>query len=95
MPDVAEALARAEQFGCEIIKPLGEAETAQMGMPEDVVQGKGKWDEVHEGYKHVFRQLAFVRDPDVSSYPRKRERERGKMVVRDIGLTFYNAGVLG
>jgi hypothetical protein len=48
----------------EIIKPLDEAKETQFGMPDDVVQGKH--GAVPEGYKHVFRQLAFVKDPDVS-----------------------------
>jgi lactoylglutathione lyase len=62
VPDVGEALERVKKFGYEVIKPLGEAEEAQMGVPMKAMEGK----EVVEGYKHVFRQLAFVRDPDVS-----------------------------
>lgn len=64
VPDVVEALERVRSFGCEVIKPLDEAKVEQMGMPERVVEGK--CEDVHEGYKHVFRQLAFVKDPDVS-----------------------------
>jgi lactoylglutathione lyase len=64
VPDVSETLARVGSFGYEIIKPLNEARVEQMGMPEGVVEGReGK---VEEGYEGVFRQLAFVRDPDVS-----------------------------
>lgn len=66
VPDVAQALERASSFGYEIIKPLNEAKVDQMGMPDEVVQGKH--GEVAEGYKHVFKQLAFVKDPDVSVY---------------------------
>ncbi|OAK95002.1 Glyoxalase/Bleomycin resistance protein/Dihydroxybiphenyl dioxygenase [Phaeosphaeriaceae sp. SRC1lsM3a] len=62
VPDVAQALERASSFGYEIIKPLNEAKVDQMGMPDEVVQGKH--GEVAEGYKHVFKQLAFVKDPD-------------------------------
>ncbi|KAF1972304.1 Glyoxalase/Bleomycin resistance protein/Dihydroxybiphenyl dioxygenase [Bimuria novae-zelandiae CBS 107.79] len=59
VPDVAAALSRVQSFGFQIIKPLGEAEVSTMGLPPRVGEA-----EVNEGYKHVFRQLAFVRDPD-------------------------------
>jgi lactoylglutathione lyase len=62
VPDVAKALERVESFGYEVIKPLDEAKDEQMGVPMRAMEGS----EVVEGYKHVFRQLAFVRDPDVS-----------------------------
>ncbi|KAH7095009.1 Glyoxalase/Bleomycin resistance protein/Dihydroxybiphenyl dioxygenase [Paraphoma chrysanthemicola] len=62
VPDVAKALERVKSFGYEVIKPLDEASEEQMGLPDDVV--KGKHEAVHEGYKHVFKQLAFVKDPD-------------------------------
>ncbi|KAF1843668.1 Glyoxalase/Bleomycin resistance protein/Dihydroxybiphenyl dioxygenase [Cucurbitaria berberidis CBS 394.84] len=62
VPDVAATLERVASFGFEVIKPLGEAAEAQMGLPGDVVQGKH--GSVHDGYKHVFKQLAFVKDPD-------------------------------
>jgi lactoylglutathione lyase len=64
VPDVAEALERVKSFGYEIIKPLDEAKEEQMGMSDEVV--KGRFGAVDEGYKYVFRQLAFVKDPDVS-----------------------------
>jgi catechol 2,3-dioxygenase-like lactoylglutathione lyase family enzyme len=64
VPDVAETLERVKSFGFEIIKPLNEAKINQFGMPDDVVQGMH--GEVPEGYKHVFKQLAFAKDPDVS-----------------------------
>ncbi|KAH6039029.1 hypothetical protein HBI54_166850 [Parastagonospora nodorum] len=62
VPDVAVALERVKSFGYEVIKPLDEAKEEQMGMPDSVVQGKS--GAVDEGYKRVFRQLAFVKDPD-------------------------------
>ncbi|KAH7378698.1 Glyoxalase/Bleomycin resistance protein/Dihydroxybiphenyl dioxygenase [Pyrenochaeta sp. MPI-SDFR-AT-0127] len=62
VPDVAEALDRVRSFGYEIIKPLDEAREEQMGLSDEVV--KGKFGGVNEGYKHIFRQLAFVQDPD-------------------------------
>jgi catechol 2,3-dioxygenase-like lactoylglutathione lyase family enzyme len=62
VPDVGKALERVRSFGYEVIKPLGEVEDKQMGVPMKAMEGT----EVVEGYKHVFRQLAFVRDPDVS-----------------------------
>lgn len=62
VPDVEKALKRVEEFGFKIIKPLGEDKVAQMGVAEGI-----KEDQVAEGYRHVFRQLAFVQDPDVSS----------------------------
>jgi lactoylglutathione lyase len=67
VPDVAEALKRVKSFGFEVIKPLDEAKEVQMGMPEDVVQGRH--GNVPDGYKHVFKQLVFVKDPDVSTAP--------------------------
>lgn len=62
VPNVAETLERVKKFGYEVIKPLEEAEVGQMGMPQEVVEGK--FGPVAEGYKGVFAQLAFVRDPD-------------------------------
>lgn len=62
VPDVSVALDRVAEFGFEVIKPLNEAKEDNMGL--DLVQGHGKQDRVAEGYKHVFRQLAFVKDPD-------------------------------
>jgi lactoylglutathione lyase len=64
VPDVAEALERIKSFGHEVIKPLDDAKVTQMGLPEPVV--KGTFGRVDEGYSHVFKQLAFVKDPDVS-----------------------------
>lgn len=64
MPNVAETLERVKERGYEVIKPLGEAKLETMGLPGVVV--KGGFGEVSEGYKFVFGQLAFVRDPDVS-----------------------------
>ena len=61
VPDVDEALQRVSDFGYKIIKPLGEAKASQFGVPESV-----KDEHVAEGYKQVFKQLAFVLDPDVS-----------------------------
>lgn len=64
VPNVDEATKRVQEFGFEVIKPLDQAREDQMALPDEVVQGK--WGEVVEGYKHVFRQLTFVKDPDVS-----------------------------
>ncbi|KAI4930486.1 uncharacterized protein J4E92_004318 [Alternaria infectoria] len=64
VPDVAEALERIKSFGYEVIKPLDEAKEEQMGLPAEAVEGKH--GTVQDGYKHVFKQLAFVKDPDVS-----------------------------
>lgn len=62
VPDVAATLERVRGFGFEVVKPLGEAAgLASMGLPEE-------GGEVVEGYRVVFRQLAFVRDPDVSFF---------------------------
>ncbi|KAF2007962.1 Glyoxalase/Bleomycin resistance protein/Dihydroxybiphenyl dioxygenase [Amniculicola lignicola CBS 123094] len=59
VPDVGTVLERVREFGYEVIKPLGESKVTQMGLPAHV-----KDAEVVEGYKWVFEQLAFVRDPD-------------------------------
>ena len=64
VPDVTAALDRVKSYGYVIIKPLDEAKVEQMGLPQDVVEGKH--GDVDEGYKHVFKQLVFVKDPDVS-----------------------------
>jgi lactoylglutathione lyase len=64
VPDVAETLERIKSFGYEAIKPLDDAKVEQMGLPDCVVEGR--FGVVDEGYKHVFKQLAFVKDPDVS-----------------------------
>jgi lactoylglutathione lyase len=64
VPDVTEALERIKSFGFEVIKPLDEAKEEQMGLPEVVVLCRH--GSVPDGYKHVFKQLAFVKDPDVS-----------------------------
>jgi lactoylglutathione lyase len=62
VPDAVAAVERAKSFGYEVIKPLGEAKVEQMAVPRGVKDG-----DVDEGYRHVFRQLAFVKDPDVSA----------------------------
>ena len=62
VPDVEEVLDRVREFGYRVIKPLGEDKVEQMGVPGFVKGGN-----VEEGYKHVFRQLAFVVDLDVSN----------------------------
>lgn len=64
VPDVAEATNRVKSFGFEVMKPLDEAKEDQMALPDEIVQGKH--GEVVEGYKHIFKQLTFVKDPDVS-----------------------------
>jgi lactoylglutathione lyase len=64
VPDVAEATNRVKSFGFEVIKPLDEAREDQMAVPDEIVQGN--YGPVAEGYKHVFKQLTFVKDPDVS-----------------------------
>ncbi|KAF1950313.1 Glyoxalase/Bleomycin resistance protein/Dihydroxybiphenyl dioxygenase [Byssothecium circinans] len=64
VPDVGAAIERVERFGYEVIKPLGEAEDEAMGVPVDEGSGQVEGGLVDEGYKQVFRQLAFVRDPD-------------------------------
>ncbi|KAK0099600.1 hypothetical protein ONS95_013503 [Cadophora gregata] len=64
VPDVAKVLERAREFGVEVIKPLGESEVGQYGV-EGLVEGRvEEGRDVVEGYKFVFRQLAFLRDPD-------------------------------
>lgn len=64
VPDVAAATERVKSFGFEVLKPLDEAKEEQMGLPDEIVQGKH--GEVAEGYKNIFKQLTFVKDPDVS-----------------------------
>jgi lactoylglutathione lyase len=61
VPDVEEVLGRVKEFGYRVIKPLGEDAVEGMGVP-----GFVKAEDVEDGYRHVFRQLAFVVDPDVS-----------------------------
>jgi lactoylglutathione lyase len=87
VPDVSKALERVKDYGYEVIKPLDEARVDQMGMPPEVEQGKH--GEVPEGYKHVFRQLAFIKDPDVS---RAMERLYIQLltVSRVIGWSWYH-----
>ncbi|CAI6339075.1 unnamed protein product [Periconia digitata] len=72
VPDVAAALDRVKNFGFEVIKPLGEAKESTMGVPmkegDMKVQCVGESVAVDEGYKRVFEQLAFVKDPDVSFF---------------------------
>ncbi|KAH9221773.1 Glyoxalase/Bleomycin resistance protein/Dihydroxybiphenyl dioxygenase [Leptodontidium sp. 2 PMI_412] len=64
VPDVKEVLERAMEFGYEIIKPLGESLAHQYGV-EGLQEGMvSEGRDVVEGYKFVFRQLAFLRDPD-------------------------------
>ncbi|KAG4431191.1 hypothetical protein IFR05_013317 [Cadophora sp. M221] len=64
VPDVKEVLERAKEFGYEIIKPLGESQAHQYGVEglEEGMVSEGR--DVVEGYKFVFRQLAFLKDPD-------------------------------
>lgn len=62
VPDVPAALERVQRFGLEVIKPLNDDREDQMGLHPEVEQGKHGI--VADGYKHIFRQLAFVKDPD-------------------------------
>ncbi|PVH76825.1 Glyoxalase/Bleomycin resistance protein/Dihydroxybiphenyl dioxygenase [Cadophora sp. DSE1049] len=77
VPDVKEVLERAREFGFEVIKPLGESQVGQYGV-EGLEEGKvDERRDVVEGYKFVFRQLAFLRDPDgywVEIVPQKVEQ---------------------
>lgn len=73
VPDVEVALERAKEFGYTVIKPLGDDKASRMGVPEFV-----KDEDVAEGYKFVFRQLAFIVDPDVSEL---------RMFIRYLALT--------
>jgi catechol 2,3-dioxygenase-like lactoylglutathione lyase family enzyme len=81
VPDVAAASDRIKSFGYEIIKPLDEAKEEQMGLPNAVVQGKH--GAIDGGYKHVFKQLVFVKDPDVSGL---QKREDYHMLTSIVGL---------
>ncbi|KAF2731058.1 Glyoxalase/Bleomycin resistance protein/Dihydroxybiphenyl dioxygenase [Polyplosphaeria fusca] len=62
VPDVGAALERVRGFGFEVLKGLGEVEVSGMGVNGGIVEGRE--GEVAEGYKGVFAQLAFVKDPD-------------------------------
>jgi lactoylglutathione lyase len=64
VPDVAEAVERVKGFGYEVIKPWDEANDEQMGLPEDALSGK--YGKISEAFRHSFRQIALVKDPDVS-----------------------------
>ena len=82
VPDVAEAVERVKSHGFEVIKPLDEAKEEQMGIPADAVAGKhGK---VPDGYKHLFKQLAFVKDPDVSDSLLARVSGRSNMLITSV-----------
>ncbi|KAL7270872.1 hypothetical protein RUND412_006410 [Rhizina undulata] len=61
VPDVAKCLERLKNVCPDLVvlKGLGEDAFGSMGVP-----GEGAEGEVEEGYKNVFRQLAFVKDPD-------------------------------
>ena len=54
-----------------------------MGVSDVVVSGKE--GPVDEGYKHVFRQLAFVKDPDVS-FPHSLGEGQG---VREVEIELF------
>jgi lactoylglutathione lyase len=63
VPDVAAALERLRTVvpDLQVIKPLGDDAFARMGVPAKDGEGDAA---VHDGYRRVFSQLAFVRDPD-------------------------------
>lgn len=85
VPDVGDVLKRASEMGYRVIKPLGEAKLEQFGVPSSV-----KSEDVVEGYKFVFRQLAFIVDPDVSDLCVLSDwRRTGLMIDRVIGLKSY------
>lgn len=88
VPNVADAIDRVRSFGYEVIKPLDQAKEEQMGVPKDVVEGQ--YGNVDEGYKHVFRQLAFVKDPDVSWT----RIVKGSLLMQDLGI-LGRAGATG
>jgi lactoylglutathione lyase len=64
VPDVVAGLARVKEFGYEVVKPLDEAKDEQMGMPPEAIAGR--FGELAEVCKFLLKQLAFVKDPDVS-----------------------------
>jgi lactoylglutathione lyase len=64
VPDVGATIERLKKVcpDLEVLKGLGEDSFASMGVP---YTGEGGEDsKVEDGYKAVFRQLAFVKDPD-------------------------------
>ncbi|KAJ9223572.1 hypothetical protein DTO271D3_5886 [Paecilomyces variotii] len=64
VPDVREALNRLKGEGVRVIKDLGEAERKDVPLSEwEEKRGVGG-GEVHEDYKRIFEQIAFVADPD-------------------------------
>ncbi|KAA8912976.1 Glyoxalase/Bleomycin resistance protein/Dihydroxybiphenyl dioxygenase [Sphaerosporella brunnea] len=64
VPDVAVAIERLKKVypELEVLKGLGDDSFASMGIPP--TRRGGEDNDVQAGYKAVFRQLAFVKDPD-------------------------------
>jgi lactoylglutathione lyase len=64
VPDVPAALAHLTAHGVKIIKDLGVATRESVPLSQWEAQRGLGLGELHQGYKHVFKQIAFVRDPD-------------------------------
>lgn len=63
VPDVPAAVKRMQDAGVPILKPLGVSTRESIPLTKwEADQGVGH-GEIHENYKHIFDQIAFVQDP--------------------------------
>ncbi|KAK6543367.1 hypothetical protein TWF694_000116 [Orbilia ellipsospora] len=64
VPNVKEALERLKEGGVKVLKDLGVSSRESVPLSEwEAVRGVGL-GEVHEGYRKILEQIAFVADPD-------------------------------
>jgi lactoylglutathione lyase len=59
VPDVVEALKRAEGAGYNVIKWPGDVRVSTLGLPEGVQEGT-----LHMKFVNMYNQVGFVKDPD-------------------------------
>ncbi|KAK9378721.1 Glyoxalase/Bleomycin resistance protein/Dihydroxybiphenyl dioxygenase [Kockiozyma suomiensis] len=64
VPDVPAAIERLTKLGVKVFKPLGVSSRETIPLSEwEESRGIGKGT-IHENYHNIFKQIAFVQDPD-------------------------------
>ena len=64
VPDVPAAVKRLEEAGVKVLKPLGATTKESIPISEwEIGKGVGLGD-IHDNYRAVFDNIAFVQDPD-------------------------------
>jgi lactoylglutathione lyase len=86
VPDVKEAVDRLRREGVRVVKELGEAERKDIPLSEwEEKRGVG-CGQVHENYKRIFGQIAFVADPVSAAFLFPGLRRKSVIVIKSRAL---------